>query len=59
MKKLTNENLLFKPLLVVLLSLLALNQLRAQKPQPFNVSGTIISALDKEYKNGVHYIELP
>jgi hypothetical protein len=40
MKKKTNENLLLKPLLMVLLSLIFFSQLKAQRAQPASITGT-------------------
>ncbi len=57
MKKITNENLLIRSLLMLLLSLVALDQVQAQRTQPVNVSGTIVSSADNKPLAGVSITE--
>ena len=56
MKKITNENFLFKPVAVLLLLLFSMHLL-AQRGQPFNLSGTIVSGADNKPLAGVSITE--
>ncbi len=56
MKKITNENFLFKPVAVLLLLLFSMH-LQAQRGQPFNLSGTIVSGADNKPLAGVSITE--